>query len=203
MPTASRPLAELDDAALVDALRQGDEAVLARLMDTYDSALLRVATTHTGSRAAAEEVVQETWLAVIRRLDGFEGRSSLKTWIFTILTNIAARRGERERRTVPFCSLAGEDGRAFDPTGHWTAPPRAWDAPADAALSVEVRELLTSAIAALPPTQRAVISLRDVEGWSAADTCAALGLGAANQRALLHRARAKLRTVLERYQADL
>jgi RNA polymerase sigma-70 factor, ECF subfamily len=203
MPSASRSLAELGDAELVAALRQGDETALAELMDAYDSALLRVATTHVDSRAAAEEVVQETWLAVIRGLDGFEGRSSLRGWIFAILTNIAARRGESERRTVPFCSLAGEDGREFDPTGHRMVPPRPWETPADASLSLEVRELLAGTIASLPPAQRAVISLRDVEGWSAADTRAALGLGAANERALLHRARTKVRAALERYQSDL
>jgi RNA polymerase sigma-70 factor (ECF subfamily) len=214
MPSASRSLAELDDAGLVGALREGDEAVFARLMQTYNSALLRVAATHVSSRAVAEEVVQETWLAVIRGLERFEGRSSLKTWIFKILTKIASTQGAREHRTVPFCSLDGDDGRPFDADrffpddngrlgGHWRPAPTRWETPADAIVSGEIREVVAGAIEALPASQRAVISLRDVEGWPAADTCAALGLSDGNQRILLHRARTKVRAVLERYYADL
>jgi RNA polymerase sigma-70 factor (ECF subfamily) len=162
-----------------------------------------VAATHVPSRAVAEEVVQETWLAVIRGLDRFEGRSSLKTWIFRILSNIASTRGLRERRTTPFCSLAGDGADQFEPNGHWRVAPTPWEAPADAAVSAEIRELVWAAIEALPASQRAVVALRDVEGWSAADTCAALGLSDGNMRVLLHRARTRLRAALDRYHADL
>src|SRR5687768_11389418 len=115
MPRTSRPPAELDDAELLCALRDGDEQAFRDLMDAYDSALLRVATIHVGSRAVAEEVVQETWLGVLRGLDRFEGRSSLKTWIFRILTNIASTRRAREARSVPFSSLGGDGAEPLGP----------------------------------------------------------------------------------------
>lgn len=185
------------------ALREGDEAAFASLMDAYSSAMLRVAAAHVPSRAVAEEVVQETWLAVIRGLDRFEGRSSLRTWIFAILRNVASTRGGRERRMVPVGSLAGDGGARFEVDGHWRLAPTSWATPDDAAVSAELRERVGAAIEALPPGQRAVVSLRDVEGWSAADTCVALGLSDGNMRVLLHRARTKLRAVLERYHADL
>jgi RNA polymerase sigma-70 factor, ECF subfamily len=170
MPSAS---AHLDDG-LVTALRKGEEDAFAELLDSYSSALLRVASTYVRSRAVAEEVVQETWIAVIRGIDRFEGRSSLRTWIFRICANVAARHGGRER---------------FDPE--------------ERLVTGETRAVLASAIEALPPAQRRVISLRDVEGWSAAETCDALGLSESNQRVLLHRARAKVCAALERHGADL
>jgi RNA polymerase sigma-70 factor (ECF subfamily) len=203
MPTASRPAVDLDDAELVKALREGDEAVFASLMEAYYSALLRVAASHVPSRAVAEEVVQETWLAVLRGIDGFEGRSSLRTWIFRVLTNIASRRGPREHETVPFSSLDGEDGPRFDPAGHWVAGPHPWETPEERTVAGETRDVVLAAIEALPPAQRRVIALRDVEGWPAAETCEALGLGEANQRMLLHRARTKVRAALDRYYRDM
>ncbi|MGH2821440.1 MAG: RNA polymerase sigma factor, partial [Thermoleophilaceae bacterium] len=178
-------------------------AALAELMASLDSALLRVATTHVGSRAVAEEVVQDTWLGVIRGINGFEGRSSLRTWIFRILKNVAATRGARERGTLPFSSLEGDDGRRFDPSGHWLAGPVPWKTPEERLIAAETLEVAMSAIDALPPAQRRVISLRDVEGWDAAETCEALGLAEGNQRVLLHRARTTVRAALASYRSDL
>jgi RNA polymerase sigma-70 factor, ECF subfamily len=203
MPATSGP-----DAELVDALRSGDERAFRELTEAHHSALLRVAMARVGSRAVAEEVVQETWLAVIRGLDGFEGRSSLKTWIFRILGNVASKRGAREARTLPFSALGGAGPVAADRflgadrrglAGHWALAPRRWPTPEEGLLADETGEVITEAIERLPPAQRAVVALRDVEGWSAAETCEALGLGEGNQRVLLHRGRTTLRQALERY----
>ena len=193
---------ELDDARVVSALRDGDEAVFAELMQSYESPLLSVAAGHVADRAVAEEVVQETWLAVVRGVHRFEGRSSLRTWIFKILTNIAASRGARESGTLPFSSLDGDDGRLFDPTGHWIAGPRPWDTPEDRLIEGEARDVVLAAIEALSAGQRKVMALRDIEGWPAAETCEALGLSEGHQRVLLHRARTKVRAALDRYRAD-
>ena len=169
---------------------------------------------HVGSRAVAEEVVQETWLAVLRGVDRFEGRSSLKTWMFMILTNIASNRGARERRTVPFSSLAradGDDARSsvdpdrFFPADHdrwphhWALGPTRWETPEEGLLTGETRRLILRAIEQLPAAQRAVITLRDIEGWPSHEVCAALCVSEGNQRVLLHRARTRVRTALERY----
>jgi RNA polymerase sigma-70 factor (ECF subfamily) len=204
----------LDEAKLVEALRRGEEAAFAELISRYSSPLLRVAMTYTGSRAVAEEVVQETWLGVLHGLDRFEGRSSLKTWIFKILTNIAATRAARERRSVPFSALAvreAEDGepsvdpdRFFPPEhdrwpGHWALGPTRWETPEARLLGAEVREFMLREIHRLPPAQRTVIALRDIEGWSAEDVCDALEVSEGNQRVLLHRARSKVRAALEEY----
>jgi RNA polymerase sigma-70 factor, ECF subfamily len=168
--------------------------------------------TYVPSRAVAEEVVQETWIAVVRGIDGFEGRSSLKTWIFTILINIASRGGGRERRSTPFSALARDEGRGpsvdadrFLPSdhdrypNHWALGPTRWPTPEEGLLSGETRRVILSAIEALPPAQRTVISLRDIEGWDADEVSEALQISAGNQRVLLHRARAKVRAELERY----
>jgi RNA polymerase sigma-70 factor, ECF subfamily len=165
------------------------------------------------SRAVAEEMVQETWLGVMRGLDRFEGRSSLKTWIFRILTNIAISGGSRERRSVPFSALADADdagGPSVDPDrflapdhdrypGHWALAPTRWATPEERLLAGETRGVILAAIEQLPPAQRAVIALRDVEGWPSEDVCAALELSEGNQRVLLHRARTRVRSALERY----
>jgi RNA polymerase sigma-70 factor (ECF subfamily) len=161
-------------------------------------------------RQSAEEVVQETWLAVLNGIDRFEGRSSLKTWLFRILTNRAKTRGQRDGRMVPFSSLAGsgEEGEpAVDPDrflgpdsphpGAWAAPPRAW--PQDKVLEHETLGVINDAIEELPETQREVIRLRDVEGWSPMEVAEALEISDGNQRVLLHRARSKVRTALEAY----
>jgi RNA polymerase sigma-70 factor (ECF subfamily) len=199
----------VDEAQLVEALRAGDREAYDELVERYTPALLRVASLFTPSRAVAEEVVQDTWVGVLRGIDSFQGRSSLKTWLFRILTNTAKTRGARERRTLPFSALAGAevddaepvvDADRFDPRdGHWSQPPGRW--PEERLLAAETRDVIRSAIEALPPAQRAVISLRDIEGWSSEEVRDALGLTEVNQRVLLHRARSKVRTALEEYVA--
>ncbi|MBD0281347.1 MAG: sigma-70 family RNA polymerase sigma factor [Thermoleophilaceae bacterium] len=211
MLSASGQVEEVD---LLDALRRGEEGAFVELISRYSSPLLRVATTYTGSRAVAEEVVQETWVGVLHGLDRFEGRSSLKTWIFKILTNIAATRAARERRSVPFSALATREAgneeasvdadRFFPPDhdrwpGHWALGPTRWETPEAGLLSAEARELVLREIERLPPAQRTVIALRDIEGWPADEVCDALGVSEGNQRVLLHRARSKVRSALEDY----
>jgi RNA polymerase sigma-70 factor (ECF subfamily) len=194
-----------EDAKLLELLRAGDEQAFAALVDKYGPSLLRLASLYVPSRAIAEEVVQETWLAVVTGLERFEGRSSLKTWLFRILTNKAKTRGQRERRTMPFSSFArdGDEGETavdadrFARDGHWRAPPRG--IPEERLLAGEARKTIEDAIAALPPNQRAVITLRDLEGLSAEQARNVLGLSETNQRVLLHRARAKVRAAFERY----
>jgi RNA polymerase sigma-70 factor, ECF subfamily len=202
-----------DEVQVVRALRERDEAAFADLAREYNSSLLRVAQIYVSSRAVAEEVVQETWLGVLNGLDRFEGRSSLKTWIFRILTNIAKTRAQREGRTLPFSALqrpgvvpeaAVEPDRFRAPDdpawpGHWSSRPQEWNAPEERLLGGEVRGVVERAIEQLPPAQRAVISLRDVEGWPSEDVCNALGVTETNQRVLLHRARSKVRAALEGY----
>jgi RNA polymerase sigma-70 factor (ECF subfamily) len=200
------------DAGLVRALRDGDEEAFAALVDRYGPSMLRLAMMYVSSRAVAEEVVQETWLAVLTGIDRFEERSSLKTWMFRILTNKAKTRGEREGRTVPFSSLGDPepDEPAVDPDrfvdtgvpgrGPWATPPRALDRiPEDRLLAREAQERIVAAIQALPSVQRAVITLRDVDGLTSEETCDVLGLSEGNQRVLLHRARSKVRAEFERY----
>jgi RNA polymerase sigma-70 factor (ECF subfamily) len=200
-----------DDDALVAALRAGDEAAFATLIDRYYATMLRVARMYVATREAAEDVVSETLLGVIQGIDRFEGRSSLKTWLFRILVNRAKTRGEREARSRPFSSLAGEldaDEPAVDPdrfrtdgrwAGSWATPPSAHRLPEDEVLAAEAGEQLMAAIDALPPAQRAVIVLRDVEGFSGPEVSRLLEISDANQRVLLHRARSKVRAALERY----
>jgi RNA polymerase sigma-70 factor, ECF subfamily len=202
-----------DDSAIVAALRRGDESAFAALVDRHSSAMIRVAMAYVPSRAAAEEAVQEAWIAVVRGIDGFEGRSSLKTWIFRILVNIAMRSGAKERRSTPFSALAaaedtGEptvDPDRFLPAdhelfpGHWAIGPTAWPTPEEGLLAGETREVIASAIADLPEAQRTVIGLRDVEGWSSEEVSEALEISAGNERVLLHRARSKVRNAIEEY----
>lgn len=199
------------EAQQLEALRSGDEAAFTALVREYQPSLVRVARMFVSSQAVAEEVAQETWLAVLNGLDRFEGRSSLRTWIFRILTNIAKTRAVRDGRTLPFSALqdparvpeaAVDADRFLDPEhprwpGHWVARPTPW--PEDALVAAETRERLAEAIEALPATQRAVISLRDVEGWSSEEVRNALDLSETNQRVLLHRARSKVRAALESY----
>ncbi len=206
---------EPGDSELVAALRAGDEATFERLVREWHSPLLRVAQIFVPSRAVAEEVVQETWLRVLNALDRFEGRSSLKTWVFRILVNTAKTRAQREGRVLPFSALnnparipeAAVDPDRFRPEdderypGHWSSPPR--DLPEERLLAAETREQIAAAIDALPATQAAVIRLRDVDGWSSEEVRNALDLSDVNQRVLLHRARAKVRQALEDYLAPL
>ena len=204
-----------DEQRLVDSLRAGDESAFETLIDRYHSSLLRLAMFYVPSRAVAEDVVQETWLGVLQGLARFEGRSSLKTWIFRILTNRARTRGQREGRSVPFSDLAvaeagssetSVDADQFWPADHpawaniWVSYPRNWnELPEDRLLSRETLDRVHAAIAALPPSQREVITLRDVEGWAAEEVCNVLEITESNQRVLLHRARAKVRRDVEQY----
>ena len=203
------------DRRLVAALRAGDEAAFMALVDELGPSMLRLARQFTPSRAVAEEVVQETWLAVLNGLDRFEGRSSLKTWILRILVNRAKTRGTRERRTVPFAALAAAetDGdfaavepERFNPAdsarapGGWAAPLPRWETlPERAAESRETLAAARAAIDELPEMQRTVILLRDVEGWDGPQVSNALDISETNQRVLLHRARSKVRAALERH----
>jgi RNA polymerase sigma-70 factor (ECF subfamily) len=202
------------EAQLIEALRKGDEEAFRELVREYQPSLVRVARIYVPTQAAAEDVAAETWLGVLKGLDRFEGRSSLRTWIFRILTNIAKTRAVRDGRTLPFSALqepgrvpeaAVDADRFLDPEhprwpGHWAVKPEAW--PEDALLAGETRERLAEAIEALPATQRAVISLRDIEGWSSEEVRNALDLSETNQRVLLHRARSKVRAALESYLKD-
>jgi RNA polymerase sigma-70 factor (ECF subfamily) len=212
MSTNSPPTpARGSDAELIKALKAGDETAFVDLVHAHHAVLLRVAMTYVSSRAVAEEVVQETWLGVLKGLARFEGRSSLKTWIFKIAANIARTRAVREGRCLPFSSLPGSDDepsvdpdRFFPPDhprhpGHWARGPASWEIPEGRLLSGETRNVILAAIEQLPTAQRLVVTLRDVEGWSAEETCQALEVSDGNQRVLLHRARSKLRAALERY----
>ena len=198
------------EAGLLARLRAGDEAAFEGLVARHYATMLAVAMTYVKGRATAEEVVQETWLGVIQGLDRFEGRSSLKTWILSILVNQAKTRGAREARTVPFASLAPEDDApAVDPgrfrgphepyTGGWRAFPANWKAVDQLAQDRETIRVAMRAIAALPLTQQTVIRMRDVEGYSSEEVCATLDVSEANQRVLLHRARSRVRAALERH----
>jgi RNA polymerase sigma-70 factor, ECF subfamily len=204
------PEAEREDAKLVDALRRRDERAFEELVDRYSSALLRLALDFVRTRAVAEEVVQETWLAVLNGIDRFEGRSSLKTWLFRILVNRAKTRGIREARTLPFSALEVDDEPAVPPdrfrpddhrwAGDWATPPRSLDAvPVERLLSSEMLEHLGEALAALPESQRVVVTLRDFVGCDADEVCELVGVSDGNQRVLLHRGRSKLRAALEQY----
>ena len=203
----------LDQAALLDALRAGDERCFAWLVDRHSPALLRLARQYVSSRAVAEEVVQDTWLAVLHGLDRFEGRSSLRTWLFRILVNRARSRGTRERRTVPFALSTDLDTDPFDGAvpadrfrpadagrlpGWWAVYPQTWP---DVAPGTEQDDRLSArlhdALGELSPAQREVVLLRDVEGWSTDEVSDALRTSAGHVRTLLHRARSRLRLALE------
>ena len=200
-----------DELALVEALRRREEAAFVQLVESYGASLLRLAQTFVRTRAVAEEVVQETWLGVLKGIDRFEGRSSLRTWIFRIVTNIAKTRAVREGRSAPFSDLESEteEGPLLDPSrfvgagkpweGHWRSFPGPWGEPEERLLASEARGVIETAIEALPPGQRAVVTLRDVEGLSSEETCNGLEISETNQRVLLHRARTKVRLALETY----
>jgi RNA polymerase sigma-70 factor (ECF subfamily) len=197
-----------DEERIISALRRGDEAAFMELVEQYHATMIRVARAYVADTEAAEEVVQEAWLGLLQSLPRFEGRCSLKTWVFRILTNRAQTRGERERRGIAFSKLDrldGDDGPSVDPdrfaqNGHWTSAPQSWDdIPDERILASETREHIQAAIAALPDRQKAVITLRDVEGWPAEEVCELLGINATHQRVLLHRARSAVRTALEKY----
>ncbi len=215
-PGAQRPAqaGPRREEELIAALRRGDEAAFRALVAEHGPFLLRLALMHVPSRAIAEEVVQDTWLAALDAINRFEGRSSLRTWLASILLNKARTQGKRERRVLPFSFLArrremGGDEPAVDPDrfqsardadpGQWARPPAQWDEPEERLSLDRARRVLLEAIAALPVRQREVITLRDLSGLSAAEACNVLGLTETNQRVLLHRARSKVRAALERH----
>ena len=197
------------DREIIERLLRGDEEAFERLVAAYHGRLLRLARTIHSDRGAAEEIVQDTWMAVLQGLRQFEGRSSLSTWIFRILANRAKTRAVRDSRMVPFSDLEPTDGgnepavdaSRFSSGGGWADPPRPWDAdtPETLLLRSETVGRISAAIADLPPGQRVVVTLRDVEGLSSEEVCNILSLTETNQRVLLHRARSRLRTALERY----
>jgi RNA polymerase sigma-70 factor (ECF subfamily) len=202
------------DEQTVAALRAGDERAFRDLFARSYPTMKRVARAYAASDAVAEEIVQETWMAIVTGLDRFEGRSALRTWIFSILTNQAKTHSARERRAVPFSCTTPSDAEspAVDPDrfqkdddawpGHWATPPRPWQKPERRLLSLEARDRLKVALAQLPERQRLIVGLRDVEGHSAEEVCELLGLSKENQRVLLHRGRSRLRAVLEEYLDD-
>jgi len=197
---------------LVVRLRSGDVDAFDRIVTDWSPSMLRVARGFVSSLATAEDVVQETWLAVIRGLDRFEERSSLRTWTFRILCNRARTRGARDARVIPESSLDVADRPTVDPgrfrgaddrwPGHWTeaGAPRRWEpSPEDASIATEIRARLGTALADLPERQRLVVTLRDVDGLDSDEVCTLLEISAANQRVLLHRGRSRLRATLEEY----
>lgn len=204
---------KIDEAALLTLLRQRDETAFTQLVEQYHTSLVRLARLFVQDERVAEELSQETWLAVLQGLDGFEARSSLKTWIFTILTNKAKTRGRRENRSILFSDLEQadsefatvpaerfKDASAGSSADHWAAPPASWAGiPEEIVLSDEILHLVRQTIEMLPENQRAVITLRDMEECSVQEICNILGISETNQRVLLHRARARVREALEVY----
>lgn len=209
-PQESRPLEPARDRGLVAALRAGDEETFAGLVDTWASSMLRLARDFVPTDSDAEEVVQETWLAVLTGLDRFRGEASFRTWVYRILVNQAKSRGARERRSVPLTSLLPEDssetvaaerfqGPDGEYPGHWRAPPPPW--PEEVTMSHEIHEVVKAALDTLPPRQRVVVALRDLDGYDASEVSTLLGISGGNQRVLLHRGRAVVRAHLDRYLA--
>jgi RNA polymerase sigma-70 factor, ECF subfamily len=200
-----------EETELLARLRAGDERAFEALVERHYPTMLAVARHYVKTRAVAEEVVQEAWLGVLNGIDRFEGRSSLRTWILRILVNTAKTRGVREARSVPFASLAPEgDEAAVEPErfrsaddpfpGHWRAYPGNWQRLPDEALADrETLDVVLATIRLLPPPQRIVITMRDIQGCGAEEVCEALDVSEGNQRVLLHRARSKVRTALERH----
>lgn len=205
-------LAAPEERRLVEALRAGEQSAFETLVDEYGASMLRVAKLYVPTLAVAEDVVQDTWIQILRSIDGFEGRSSLRTWIFVILGNCARKRAGREGRYVSFTAYSDQqeepavDPARFFPAAHprwggmWTTLVDGWEElPDDVLISGEARARITEAIEALPPNYATVFTLRDIEGWDGSDVCALLGISAENQRVLLHRARARIRAAVEEY----
>jgi RNA polymerase sigma-70 factor, ECF subfamily len=187
------------DAELLVRLRAGDERAFVTLVRRHHAAMLRLAACYVPNAAVAEEVVQDTWLGVLRGISGFEGRSSIQTWLFRILVNRARTTGERERRSVAIGDAGpAVDGSRFDVTGQWAVPPAHWADDADERVdAAKLAGRLRSAIGELPERQREVVTLRDVEGLSSEEVCSVLDISESNQRVLLHRGRSRLRQALE------
>jgi RNA polymerase sigma-70 factor, ECF subfamily len=197
------------DHDLIEALRAGEESAFTEMVEYYLPSMQRVALLFVSSDAVADEVIQETWIGVLRGLDRFEARSSLKTWIFSILANRAKTHAQREGKYITF-DVESVDEPAVDPErfrppgapyeGHWWTLPTGWDdLPEQRLLSGETQAVIQRAIKGLPRGQREVIILRDVEGWSSEEVCNVLEISETNQRVLLHRARSKVRQALEHY----
>lgn len=200
--------AAANDAALLEAVRAGDEAAFTALVGRHHTRLLRMARMHVRDASLAEEVAQEAWVVFVEGLDRFEGRAAVGTWLCGITINLARSRARREARSVPVSALGGDDGPLLPDerfrsagalfAGNWATPPTAWpDDPERRLLGGELRRRLEEAIATLPEAQREVLLLRDIEGLSGEEVCNALGLSDTNQRVLLHRARTRLRAWLE------
>jgi RNA polymerase sigma-70 factor (ECF subfamily) len=214
-PSTSSPE---DDGRLIEALRARDEATFATLVDRYGGSLLRLAMVYVRDRSAAEEVVQDTWIGLLESLDRFEGRSSLKTWLFRILINCARARARKDARSIPFSAAFRPEEREPDQFGfarfapgwvpgglggHWIRPPARWeDEPERRVLASETRASIQRAIDGLPAAQREVITLRDVAGFDAGEVCNLLELSDTNQRVILHRARTRVRRALEQHFAE-
>ncbi|HEY6056803.1 MAG TPA: sigma-70 family RNA polymerase sigma factor [Candidatus Limnocylindrales bacterium] len=210
------PFGSDGEQEFVDALRAGDEPAFLELVGRLQRPLVRMAMLYVRDRDVAEEVVQETWIAVVKGIHRFEGRSSLRTWISRIVTYQARTRGERERRTVPLSELldpvADPGGSSVDPDrfrpappwqGHWAEPPASWGPDAEERLlAAETQAVITATLERLSAAQRTVMTLRDVEGWTSDEVCEALEISPGNQRVLLHRARSRVRGALERYLAE-
>ena len=195
-----------DDDALIRGLQKGDERAFGEVVEKWSGMMLRLALTRVENRAIAEEVVQDAWLTVLRSLDRYERRSTFRTWVLGIVVNLARSRARAERRQV---SLSSEPEASVDPARflpathprwphHWAVEPAAWRTPEEELLASETREVILEAIDALPPAQREVIVLRDVEGMSSTEVCSILALTDTHQRVLLHRARSRVRNALER-----
>jgi len=199
------------DAVVVARLRARDEAMFAALIDAWSPGMLRAARAYVADDHTAQDIVQEAWLGVLRGIDGFQQRSSLRTWVYRILVNKAKTRGVRDARTVPGLGVVDDEDRGptVDPArfrgpddpypGHWRSSPPAWPSPEDGAVAAETRRQLAAALASLPARQRVVVTMRDVAGHSSDEVCDLLSISAANQRVLLHRGRAALRATLEHH----
>ncbi len=200
-----------EEQGLIRRILDGEESAFAELVEQYNGSMIRLAMAFVPSQAVAHEVVQEAWMGVLTGLDSFEGRSTLKTWIFRILTNRAKTRGTREARTVPFSALGRGDEDApieaerFTSKGRWATPPSPWAVSTPEALlqQKEAMQVLTASIEQLPPNQRAVVAMRDIDGWESADVCNVLEISETNQRVLLHRGRTRLRRALEKHLAGI
>jgi RNA polymerase sigma-70 factor, ECF subfamily len=201
------PEATPEDLRRVEALRARDESAFTELVAEHGRTMLSLARMFVRDRAVAEEVVQEAWVNVLRGIDRFEGRSSLKTWIFRILTNTAKTRAVREGRSVPFSAVL-DDEAAVDPDrfqaegywrGYWAVPVSPWEHPEGRLLAAEELAVIERAIAELPPAQASVVTMRDVAGFDPAEVCNVLDLSESNQRVLLHRGRSRVRQALEEY----
>ena len=203
-----------DEATLIAALRARDEVAFAELVDRHTASMLSVARGYVPNAAIAEEVVQETWIALLKGIDAFEGRSSLRTWLFAVMINIAKRRGVRERRDADV-AIAAFTGGTVDParfradgeqwSGHWreTEEPSPFpETPEGSALGAELVAVTRRALEVLPERQRVVVTMRDMLGFDSAEVCQLLDISVANQRVLLHRGRAVVRAQLEDYLGD-